>query len=71
MARLHTIAFRTVFAILVLVPLLALAKLTLKAGVLTLAATRADADLLLGEQTRKRLTGLADCLGASARVVAE
>ena len=36
---------------------------------LLLRAAQVDADLLLGEQTRKRLNGLADTLGAPCKVV--
>ena len=49
--------------------LLKRAALSLKDGTLTLGAAKADADLLLGEQTRKRLGGLGDCLGVPTKVV--
>ena len=45
------------------------ARLTLGKGALTLAARPKDADLLLGEQTRKRLANLAEALEVEARVV--
>ena len=48
--------------------LLARSQLALKDGVLVLRAAQADADLLLGEQTRKRLNGLAEALGAPCKV---
>ena len=49
-------------------PLLAHASLTLGKSAVTLTADADHADLLLGEQTRKRLATLADVLGVEARV---
>jgi exopolyphosphatase/guanosine-5'-triphosphate,3'-diphosphate pyrophosphatase len=49
-------------------PLLAAASLQLKDGAVVLTAERARADLLLGEQTAKRLNTLAQLLDAEARL---
>ena len=49
--------------------LLSAATLRLEGGVLVLRARTAQADLLLGEQTRKRLNGLADVLGVKAKTL--
>jgi exopolyphosphatase/guanosine-5'-triphosphate,3'-diphosphate pyrophosphatase len=49
-------------------PLLAAAALTLEKGAAVLSASRANADLLLGEQTAKRLGALAQTLGLEPKL---
>ena len=49
-------------------PLLAAAALTLEKGAAILTAARSNADLLLGEQTAKRLANLAGPLGLEPKV---
>jgi exopolyphosphatase/guanosine-5'-triphosphate,3'-diphosphate pyrophosphatase len=49
-------------------PLLAAASLTLEKGFAVLSAERANADLLLGEQTAKRLASLAQPLGLEPKL---
>lgn len=49
-------------------PLLAAAALTLEKGAAVLCAERANADLLLGEQTAKRLGVLAQALGVESKL---